>query len=571
MAPALSFLLPYALAVATGSAVGRYFHLPSLLGIVSIGYIISAASTPSNIIPLYFLASAHPHAELIYHKNKGFAFQLAPLLPAALFLFTSFVYIRSPELIGRGIGYAVFGMTTALALMAFHFSKELAKLDDVASVRIFRAGLLRRFVLASGIAFGAILVFFYTVFFSLSDDKSVLFLDPFRVFGQERFRFDPGLLLRFLALAAALLAVNGPGLFRRRRLFSKADYAQLALCALAWSAAVGSVTFFVYVMGSIQGSTVSAKAYSFMLHHLIVLGVVLGAWAALAMTGAAPAVSDLRQPVWTYRRGATAFWAALFAAAFIGSMYYTESSWYSVAAASALFGAVALAMSSRKRLEDIVQERTFDLNAEKEKVDSLLQNILPVYVIEDLKARGTSEPRSFRDIAVMFTDFVGFTRQSSLLSPELLIDELNEMFTAFDAIVARRGGERIKTIGDGYMAVTGLRPGPGDPAASMLECAREVLAYVESRRRPGRPQWQIRIGIAAGASVGGVVGRTKYLFDLFGDTVNTASRMESYSLPMRVNVSEAVYERLKDSFSFEERAPIEVKGKGSMRMYFLKS
>lgn len=570
ISPLLSFLLPYVLASFAGTRMVSYYYMPAFLGILSIGYIISAATDPANIIPLRFLASDHPYAKLIYHKNKGFAYQLAPLLPAALFLFTSIVYIGSPERMGRGVGYAVFGIATALAFMASHFSHELARLDDAPALAIFRTGLLRRFATASFIAFGALVIFFYVVFFSLLKDKSVLFLDPFRVFGDDRFRFDPKLLLRFIAIAAALLAVNAPSLYRLRRLFTRADYALVGLCALAWSSALASVVYFVHVMGSLIGSVSSAAAFSFMAHHLMVLGFILIGWAVLALTRAAPLVHELRQPVWSYSKGMAAAWTVVFGAAFVGSFYYAESSGYSVAAAVLLFGSVAMAMSSKQRLEDIVRERTSDLNAEKGKVDALLQNILPQYVIEDLKERGKSEPRSFENVAVMFTDLVGFTHQSALLAPDVLIDELNEIFGEFDGIVARHGGERIKTIGDGYMAVIGLRAASGDSAASMIECAREILAYLEGRRKPERPQWQIRIGISTGASVGGVVGKTKYLFDLFGDTINTASRMESYSLPMRINVSEPVYLRLKDRFEFEERGLIEVKGKGPMRMYFLK-
>lgn len=570
VSPVLSFLLPLAFGTVTLGRLSIFLHVPSLVGIVCSGYLISAAIARSNIVPPAFLRSDHPQAALLYHKNKGFAYQLAPLLPALLFFTTSVVYIEKPDLIGPGIAYAVLGLMAALGLMAWHLSRELETLDGERALRVFRSGLLKRFVVASAFSLIAVAVFFYTVFFAMSGDLSITQLSPFRMFAGAEVRFQPLLLARFLGLALALALVNAPRLARRRAVLAGADYAALFLCALCWATGVATACFFVKMASSLYNpQPLAEQSLNFILHHLLVLAGVGAAWAGLALRGAAPAVSDLRQPVWTHRRGAAAAWAALFTAGFVGSMVYTESSVYSVAAAVLFFGAVALAMSSRRKLEDIIQERTLDLNVEKQKVEGLLQNILPGYVIEDLKLRGASQPRSFENVAVLFTDFVGFTRMSTRLDPAALIGELNEMFTAFDAIMLRRGAERIKTIGDGYMAVAGLGGAPGEPAATMVECAREILAYVEGRNRSGRLEWKIRIGIAAGPGVGGVVGTTKYLFDLFGDTINTASRMESNSQPMRINVSEEVYRRLKDRCAFVEREPVEVKGKGPMKMYFV--
>jgi class 3 adenylate cyclase len=576
LSPVLSLLLPW---LFVKTMLSRHalsgslnLYLPSILGILCIGYIISAASSPSNIIPRMFLRSDHPYRDLIYFKSKSFAFHLAPLLPVLLFLFTSIVYIELPDSIGRGIAYAVFGMVTAHALMAYYFSKEIGQIHDDISLRIFLTGLLKRFTVVSTITLIAILVFFYTVFFALSEDKSITKLSPFRIFGDTiSLKFNPKLLARFFGLAAALYLINLPLMWRKRAWLVKADYALIFLCALLWATAVTTATYFVQFMVSLSGSIMAETALNFLLHHLLVLAFVLVCSLCISLAGPWRTIKNLQQPVWHYRQFAPVLWWMVFTVVFMGSLFYTESSVYSIIASTLLFGAVCYAMLSKKRLEDLIQERTYDLNQEKIKVDSLLSNILPAYVIEDLKMRGESLPRDFENVAILFTDFVGFTRISTTMEPSSLINELNEMFTAFDDIVLRRGGERIKTIGDAYMAVSGLNESVTDPAAAMVESAQDIIAYIRQRNQ-GRPvQWQIRIGISVGKSVGGVVGKTKYLFDLFGDTINTASRMESNSEPMKINVSEEVYLRLKDRYPFVERELVEVKGKGLTKMYFVDS
>ncbi len=572
--PLLSLVLPWIfVATALPSYVLRVtsqFYLPSVLGILCIGYIISAARSPSNIIPRFFLASDHPYRDLIYYKNKSFAFQLAPLLPVLLFLFTSVLYIEAPELMGRGIAYAAIGMFTAHALMAFYFSREIDQVRDDISLRIFRTGLLQRFVVVSAITLVAIMVFFYTVFFATSEDKSITRLNPFRVFGDSiSLEFRPKLMLQFFGLAIALYLVNLPWMLRKRAWLSRGDYVLIFLCTMAWATAVVAVAYFIAFMGSLMDPSKNGLALNFLLHHLLILILVVMGGLYLSLHGGGRTIKNMQQPAWRYKNKALIFWIVVFAGGFTGSLFYVESSAYSIVASILLFAAVCYAMLSKKRLEDLVQERTHDLNQEKIRVDLLLSNILPAYVIEDLKVRGESQPRDFDNVAILFTDFVGFTRISAAMEPSSLINELNEMFTAFDGIVARRGGERIKTIGDAYMAVCGLNESAQDPAATMVDCARDILAYIQDRNR-GRPvQWQIRIGISVGKSVGGVVGKTKYLFDLFGDTINTASRMESHSEPMKINVSEDVYLRLKDQCRFIVREPVEVKGKGLTKMYFV--
>ncbi|MCB0822818.1 MAG: hypothetical protein KDC09_08995 [Bacteroidales bacterium] len=223
----------------------------------------------------------------------------------------------------------------------------------------------------------------------------------------------------------------------------------------------------------------------------------------------------------------------------------------------------------KEKLEILVKERTKELAAEKEKSEELLLNTLPVKVVNELKENGKSEPESFEDVTVYFSDIVGFTSISSQLEPKLLIGELNDIFTAFDDIMEKNQCERIKTIGDAYLAVSGMPVRNEQHAENMVNAALEIRKYLEERNKNSEINWQIRIGIHSGKVVGGIVGVKKYIYDVFGDTINTTSRMESNSEPMRINVSETTFTLLKDKFTFTPRQPMEIKGKGRMQMYFL--
>ncbi len=213
---------------------------------------------------------------------------------------------------------------------------------------------------------------------------------------------------------------------------------------------------------------------------------------------------------------------------------------------------------------------------ERDKNENLLLNTLPIKVVNDLKEKGRSDPQKFNNVSVFFSDIVGFTKASASLDPKKLIDELNDMYTTFDEIMINHGCERIKTIGDGYLAVCGMPVENDQHAEMMLKAAFEVLKYIEGRNAVSQLKWQLRIGIHSGIVVGGIVGVKKYIYDVFGDTINTASRMESNSEANRINISEQTYLLLKDSnfivtqnIQFEKRKPITVKGKGIMEMYFV--
>ena len=226
-----------------------------------------------------------------------------------------------------------------------------------------------------------------------------------------------------------------------------------------------------------------------------------------------------------------------------------------------------------KELEKLVIERTAELQAEKEKSEALLVNILPEEIAKDLKEKGVSEPRFYEMVTVLFTDFQSFTQSATTISPVVLIQTLNEFFTAFDDIIDRNNLEKIKTIGDSYMCAGGLpTPNTSNPKDAVL-AAKQITKWVNDknaeRQSKGLQKWEIRIGIHTGELIAGVIGRKKFAYDVWGNTVNLASRMESSGEIGKVNISNATYELIKDEFICEYRGNIPVKGNVSMEMYFL--
>ena len=209
------------------------------------------------------------------------------------------------------------------------------------------------------------------------------------------------------------------------------------------------------------------------------------------------------------------------------------------------------------------------ISKEKKKSDKLLHNILPKKVAMELKKKGKSKPVCFNNVTVFFSDIVGFTNISSTLSPEYLINELNDMFTAFDNIMAKYDCERIKTIGDAYLAVCGLPNSNEFHAENITKASIEIINYMRNRNLTAKTKWEIRVGIHSGEAVAGIVGTKKYIYDVFGDVINMSQRMESNSEPMRINLSEISYTILKDKYSFIKREPRYIKGKGLVNMYFL--
>lgn len=222
-----------------------------------------------------------------------------------------------------------------------------------------------------------------------------------------------------------------------------------------------------------------------------------------------------------------------------------------------------------ENLETMVAKRTEELVAEKQTSERLLLNVLPGPIADRLKGGERLIVDRFESVSVLFADLVGFTAMASHTSPEELVTMLNELFSMYDALAERHGLEKIKTIGDSYMVVAGIPQPVPDSAGVITEMAQDMLTDLAAYSRRRGVALSVRIGIHTGSVVAGVIGTKKFIYDLWGDTVNTASRMESAGVPSRIQVSEATYELLADRYTFEERGPIEIKGKGAMKVYLL--
>lgn len=209
----------------------------------------------------------------------------------------------------------------------------------------------------------------------------------------------------------------------------------------------------------------------------------------------------------------------------------------------------------------------------KQRSDELLLNILPYETAQELKAKGSAEAKLFDEVTVLFTDFKGFTQIAEKLSPQELVGLINECFSAFDRIMGKYGIEKIKTIGDAYMAASGLPVANTTNAVDVVLAALEIQKFMSELHAVstalGKPTFEIRIGVHTGPVVAGIVGIKKFQYDIWGDTVNTASRMESSGEVGRVNISGTTYDRVKDRFTCTPRGEVEAKGKGMIRMYFV--
>ena len=219
-------------------------------------------------------------------------------------------------------------------------------------------------------------------------------------------------------------------------------------------------------------------------------------------------------------------------------------------------------------MEEKVEQRTVELRLEKKKSDDLLMNILPEQVANELKVKGYAEARQFDYATVLFTDFVNFTTISESLTPKELVSEIHLYFTAFDEIIERNGLEKIKTIGDAYLAVAGLPNEDADHALHAANAAMEILAFV-TRRKAAGALFDIRAGLNTGPVIAGIVGVKKFVYDIWGDTVNTAARMETHSEPGKINISASTYNCLSESFNCTYRGKIDAKNKGKIDMYYL--
>jgi class 3 adenylate cyclase len=223
-------------------------------------------------------------------------------------------------------------------------------------------------------------------------------------------------------------------------------------------------------------------------------------------------------------------------------------------------------------LELKVAERTKTIEMERQKSENLLLNTLPVSIVEEMKATGKSVPRRYDEVSVLFGDFINFTAFSDYTNPEIVVQKLDYFFSNFDNIIAKHGLEKIKTIGDAYMCVCGL------PQLNTQHLKNTILAALElqvflSNFNANIPEneykWQMRIGVQTGPTVAGVIGKNKFAYDIWGDTVNTASRLEHHSEAGKINISQQVYDLICDDFDCTARGCITVKNKGDLFMYFV--
>lgn len=226
--------------------------------------------------------------------------------------------------------------------------------------------------------------------------------------------------------------------------------------------------------------------------------------------------------------------------------------------------------SENARQEKLLEKKNEHLADEKQKSDNLLLNILPEETAEELKETGTATARSYESVTVMFTDFKNFTSISEKLTPAELVAEINECYSRFDEIITRHGIEKIKTIGDAYMCAGGLPVPNKTHTSDVVKAALEIRDFMASRTQLSIGEsLGIRVGIHTGPVVAGIVGVKKFAYDIWGDTVNIAARMESSGKAGKVNISGETYELVKDQFRCEYRGEIEAKGKGKVKMYFV--
>jgi class 3 adenylate cyclase len=216
-----------------------------------------------------------------------------------------------------------------------------------------------------------------------------------------------------------------------------------------------------------------------------------------------------------------------------------------------------------------LHRRHEELKIEKQHAETLMLNILPARAAKELREKGSVDPRYFEDATIMFTDFVGFTLSTEKLAAEDLVHMLHDYFTAFDRISRRYGLEKLKTIGDSYMCISGLPVRTASHPVDIVMAAFEMVQAVEERGRDSSlAGWRVRIGIHTGPVVAGVVGIDKFAFDIWGDSVNFSSRMESSGAPNRINMSDRTHARVKDFFECEHRGKVQTKDKREVDMYF---
>lgn len=237
-----------------------------------------------------------------------------------------------------------------------------------------------------------------------------------------------------------------------------------------------------------------------------------------------------------------------------------------------LLGLLALLVFSLLTYRNIRVQKRYNKALVKEKKisEDLILNILPAVVVEELKVKGFADAKQFHNVTVLFTDFVSFTSVTGTMSPHQLVGELHICFKAFDEIIGKYRIEKIKTIGDAYMAASGLPVSNPNHAIDLIGAAIEIRDFMQLRKElVGSKTFGVRIGLNSGNVVAGIVGIRKFSYDIWGDTVNTASRMEQNSESGKINISHSTYELVKDKIACAYRGEINTKGKGHLKMYYV--
>jgi class 3 adenylate cyclase len=310
------------------------------------------------------------------------------------------------------------------------------------------------------------------------------------------------------------------------------------------------------LIGSVFAARKGERAAIFVLiaYVPLVMAAMYMDWAA--MSGHLMSMTEV---VWT-----SAFEILVMTVALADKVYQERSQ--KMAAQDALVTALR---KSEQELEQKVLQRTLELKHEQSKAKELLYNILPVELVNELETTGRAAPTRHESATVLFTDFSGFTAAAATMPADRMIAELNDIFAAFDDIADECGVEKIKTIGDAYMAAAGLPKPCADHAQRCVRAGLRMLNYIEQRNQTSVFKWHLRVGIHSGPVVAGVVGKRKYAFDIWGDTVNIAARMESSGEAGRVNVSAYTSDLAREHYTCEYRGKVSAKGKGEIDMYFV--
>jgi len=385
-----------------------------------------------------------------------------------------------------------------------------------------------------------------------------------------RHLFWAATLLNLVALISYDLPLYLHGLFEHHRMYS-----DLVIWRLA---NIGALSAWLLVARAL-GDTPPAAVARRMTGIAIPIALALCVWHAVLSQSLATDVSIYALVLFvvagmivTPGSGKLAAYPLSFAVLIVGIVLMNPNPLVSFAIGVNAFCLTACAMLAdevwyRAAVRNFVLRKT--LTEERGRANDLLRNILPGPVADRLK-RGEQHVVEFHDhVSVMFADVVGFTRMATELPPAQLIQMLETLFKAFDEIAERCGVEKIKTVGDAYMAAAGVPEEAPDHADRIARMALEMLAVCEGIGRDAGMALDLRIGIDTGPAISGVISQKKFAYDLWGDTVNTASRMESSGVIGRVHVTEAFRQRLGDRFVFEARGPLELKGKGLVPSHFL--